>query len=443
MRYFNVWSSDASEMMVSRDRIALKDDIKTENGIINIFDEVTFQEILGFGGAFTESSAFNYSLLDDDLKHELIKAYFDSDTGLGYRFCRTHINSCDFSLKKYTYTDKNDRELKSFSVAHDEEYVMPFVRDALAYTGDDMFLFASPWSPPSWMKDSKKMIFGGKLLWDYAESWAEYFVRYIQEYEKSGIKISGLTIQNEPNAVQTWESCFYTAEDEARFVCDYLFPALDRAGLSDIKVMVWDHNKERIYDRTRDIFKNAAARERVWGVGFHWYSGSHFDGLDLVKHQYPDKKLIATEFCCGGTGGSYRSAFSYASDMLGNLNHYMSASVDWNMILDTSGGPYHSRVGGCQAPVTVDPKTRRFTLEPTYYAIAHFSRFIKKGAVRIGQSAFTENIKTAAFKNPDGSIAAVILNTSDKGIKASVRFENQTAPLYLNAMSINTIVFKK
>lgn len=443
MRFFNVWSSDSNEMMAEREKIFLTDDTKTENGIINIFDDVRFQEILGFGGAFTESSAYNYSLLEPDVKKKLTEAYFDSEKGLGYRFCRTHINSCDFSLKKYTYVEKNDRELKTFSVEHDEKYIMPFVRDALAYTGSDIFLLASPWSPPSWMKDSKKMIFGGKLLWEYAECWAEYFVRYIEEYRKSGINISGLTVQNEPNAVQTWESCFYTADDESRFVADYLVPALEKSGLGDIKIIIWDHNKERVYDRTRDIFKNEKAKENIWGVGFHWYSGSHFDGLDLVNHKYPDKKLIATEFCCGGTGGSYQSAFAYASDMLGNLNHHMCASVDWNMILDPSGGPYHSRIGGCQAPVTVNPKTRTFTLEPTYHAIAHFSRFIKRGAFRIGQSTFTEDIKASAFKNPDGSIAAVILNKANRGIKASVRLESQTAPIYLNPMSINTIVLEK
>ena len=440
MANFQVWTSNEDQMLVQRDSLTLKDDLKTENGIINVFDDVTFQEILGFGGAFTESSAYNYSLLDEENRKKLLAAYFDANTGLGYRFCRTHINSCDFSLKKYSYADANDTELKSFSIAHDEEYILPFLRDALAYAGGDLFLFASPWSPPAWMKDSKRMMLGGKLLWKYADCWANYFVKYIQEYAKAGVPIAGVTVQNEPNAVQTWESCVYTAEDEARFVADHLYPALEKAGLGNIKIIVWDHNKERVYDRARAIFANSEAAKRIWGVGFHWYSGAHYNGLDLVNRAFPDKKLITTEFCCGGTGGSYRSAFSYASDMLENLAHHTCASVDWNMILDTSGGPYHGRVGGCQAPVTVDPKKRTFTLEPTYYAIAHFSRFIKKGAVRIGHSTFTEDVRAAAFRNPDGTVAAVLLNKSNSAVKTLLRYHDQTAPLTLSANSITTVI---
>ena len=439
MKYFNVWTSDPDKMMVNSGKIEMKDDFTTENSVINIFDDVRFQEILGFGGAFTEASAYNYSILSGEDKAKLIAAYFDPDAGLGYKLCRTHINSCDFSIAQYTYTDDNDRELKTFSIEYDEKYVIPFIRDAQKCAGNDISLLASPWSPPAWMKDSKTFIKGGKLSWDYAECWAEYFVKYIQEYKKAGIDISLVSIQNEPMATQTWESCVYTADDEARFAADYLAPALKKAGLGDVKIMVWDHNKERVYDRARDIFANEKATDAIWGVAFHWYSGAHFDGLDLVNYKYSDKKLIATEFCCGGTGGNYNSAFAYAKDMLGNLNHHMCGSIDWNMILDTEGGPSHDRWGGCQAPVTVDAKTKTFTLEPTYYAIAHFSRFIKKGAYRIGKSSFSDDIKVAAFQNPNGEIVSVMLNTTNKPVTASVRYNNQTAKVTLPAKGIVTI----
>jgi glucosylceramidase len=253
-------------------------------------------------------------------------------------------------------------------------------------------------------------------------------------------------VQNEPKASQTWESCYYEAADEALLIKKHLVPAFKKAGLKT-KIIVWDHNKERVYDRARDVLKDPAVRDAVWGIGFHWYSGDHFDAVSLTHHAFPEKVLLETEFCKGlDTKGDFLNDFSHAMDygleMLGNLNNHAAASVDWNMLLDMAGGPYHNRDGGCIAPVMVDLKKDTIHLLPSYYAIAHFSRFIKRGARRIGTSSYSDRLKLTAFKNPDGKLAAVIINTAEQALPAKLRLGNQTAGIEVPARSLMTCVLR-
>ncbi|MBO5869393.1 MAG: glucosylceramidase, partial [Clostridia bacterium] len=220
----------------------------TEPAIINIFDEVEYQTVLGFGGAFTESAAYNYAQFTDEQKRDFLKKTFSREYGIGYNFGRTHINSCDFSLDIYTYVENGDYDLSTFNIDRDRKYIIPFIKDALLYCTDELVLFASPWSPPAYMKDNESAIRGGSLKEKYKKVWARYYAKYIKAMAEEGIKISAITVQNEPNAKQSWESCSYSPEDERDFIELYLAPVLDEEGLGDIKIMVWDHNKERVYD---------------------------------------------------------------------------------------------------------------------------------------------------------------------------------------------------
>ncbi len=440
---------DGKRMLVPQKEAVFEQGIHQENHVINIVPERRYQTVLGFGGAFTETSAYNYSKMSAAKKRRIIEAYFDNEKGLGYNFCRTHIHSCDFSLDRYTYVAENDEQLATFSIDRDRKYIIPFIQ-AARRAADDLWLFASPWSPPNWMKSNNDICHGGRLLDKYYGTWAEYMARYASEYQKEGIPIFGMTVQNEALARQTWESCIYTAREEAVFAHGHLKPALDKAGLGDIKIMIWDHNKERVYDRARDSLSVPGAAQDIWGIAFHWYSGDHFAALDMAHEAFPDKPLVLSEFCLGGARGdtaqgphsSWHGVEIYATELIGNFNHYMAASVDWNMVVDGDGGPYHDRERGCKAQIVVDPKNDTVSIEPTYYSVAHFSRFIKRGAVRIGSSTFSEAIKAVAFQNPDGEIILVVLNCAQTAQKVFLRLKEGTAAMPLPEKSLSTYVIQ-
>ncbi len=430
---------------------------ETEGNIINIYRDVHYQEMLGFGGAFTEASAYNYSLMDEDKKKAFIKAYFDKDEGIGYNFGRTHINSCDFSLDEYMNVAPGDETLASFNIDRDKKYIIPFLSDVVKYTGEGLVLFASPWSPPGYMKDNGSMKNGGKLKTEYKRLWAKYFAKYIKAYEKEGIKISAVSVQNEPKAVQTWESCSYTAEEERDFAENYLIPVFDEEKLSDVKIIIWDHNKERVYDRAKTILESPKVKERVWAVGHHWYSGDHYDGLTLVSEQL-HKPNILTEFCASirMTPSILSLAERYAKEICECINHYCIGICDWNLMLDSFGGPYHDRFrpgtdaisvsyeetgAGCYAPVMFDEEDKSFNLTPVYYYIGHFSKFIKRGAVRVAVTKYTEDLYACAFINPDGETLSVIMNPTDCAKDAVLRIDGECTGITIAPHSICTVIF--
>ncbi len=421
-------------------------DVQRERGILNIYPEVTYQTVLGFGGAFTESAAYCYSTLNEEEKQRVIAAYF-SEEGLAYRLCRTHINSCDFSLDRYVYVEDGDTTLESFSIQRDKQYIIPFIKDALAYTGEDMMLFASPWSAPAWMKTNDSVVGGGKIKPEYLALWAEYYCKYIHAFAKEGISISAISVQNEPKAIQPWESCEFSAEDEGVFVRDYLVPALEKNGLSHIKILIWDHNKERVYDRARDTFSVPGVREKVWGIGFHWYSGHHYEGVGMCQKMFPEKMLIESEYCKVldpryENFGADENPLSYAEEIHGNFVNGMHGSVDWNLLLDRKGGPCHDRTSGCRAPLMVDTERGTFTFTNLYYNIYHFAHFIKVGAVRVGASTYDDQVMISAFQNPDGTIVAVVVNRCDAEAEAHLRLGSYVADCQLPPKSVSSFVIE-
>lgn len=426
----------------------------TEWAVANIYSDVEYQEILGFGAAFTESAAYNYSLLSENDKKDFIIKYFDKKDGIGYNFGRAHINSCDFSLDIYTYIENGDKDLKTFNIDRDKKYIIPFIKDALSYCEEEIVLFASPWSPPAFMKNNQSPIKGGSLKEEYKKVWALYYTKYIKAYANEGIKISAVTVQNEPNAVQPWESCFYSHEDERDFIKSYLIPALDSEGLSHIKIIIWDHNKERVYDRAKAILAEPLNNERIWAVGHHWYSGDHYNGLSMVQERL-GKPNICTEFCGGIEADPVALAEKYARDMCENLNNYMIASCDWNILLSHLGGPYHNRSAesvavagvvfeskdsGCHAPVLYDSEKKELIYTPIYYYIGHFSKFIKRGAKRLGVTKYSGDIYFTAFKNPEGEVVAIAINPTDKEMPLTLRHYCNCSAASLKPHSIVTFI---
>ncbi len=382
---------------------------------INIYPESSFQQTLGMGGAFTEASAYVFSQMSEEKQEQLLNYYFGKG-GNDYSFCRTHIQSCDFALGNYAYVeDATDTELQTYSIERDRKYILPFLKAALKKNGE-IELLASPWSPPAFMKTNGEMNHGGKLQKEYYKMWADMMVRYIDEYKKEGITIKRLTVQNEPAAVQTWDSCIYSGVEEAEFASQYLRKALDEANHTDVKISIWDHNKDIIIERANESFSVPEARESIDGIAFHWYSGEHFEALAEVSRQYPEKELIFTEGCVEYSRYVSENQIShaemYAHEMIGNYNAGMNGFIDWNLILDKQGGPNH--VGNyCDAPIMCDIEKDTIDVKLSFYYIGHFSRFIRPGAKRILVSKYSPNIEATAFENEDGSRVLVILNCSE------------------------------
>ncbi len=378
----------------------------------------TFQEIEGFGGAFTESAASVFSGLPAREQRRFMRAYFDPVRGNAYTLCRTHMNSCDFSLGNYACADvPGDFELRSFSIAREMKWLIPMMKAALKIAGGRFKLFVSPWSPPAWMKTSGKMNRGGKLKPECRAAWALYYCRFIHALEREGIPVWGLSVQNEPEASQPWDSCIWTAEEERDFVRDFLGPTLKRQKLGGLKVMIWDHNRDRVYERARAAYEDPKASRFIWGAGFHWYCGDHFDNLQAVHDAYPDKHLLFTEGCQEGGPhiGSWAPAERYARAMVNDLNHWAVGWVDWNLLLDEKGGPNH--VGNfCSAPILADTRSGRLMVQGSYYYIGHFSRFIMPGARRVLCASTHDDLETTAFLNPGGGCSVVILNRSENDI---------------------------
>ncbi|MDT8401634.1 MAG: glycoside hydrolase family 30 protein [Bacteroidales bacterium] len=408
----------------------------------------TFQTFLGIGGAITDAAAEVFAALPGEKQEELIRAYYDTVNGIGYTLCRTPIHSCDFSSESFTYIEEGDKELKTFSIDHDRVYKIPLIKKAIGAAGGSLTLFASPWSPPAFMKDNNNMLRGGKLLPEYYDSWALYYTKFIKEYEEEGIPIWGITVQNEPMATQTWESCIYTAGEERDFLKNHLGPAMEKEGLGDKKIVVWDHNRDLLNHRVNVILEDPRASKYVWGVGFHWYEtwtggDPMYVNLDKMKEAFPGKYLLFTEGCNGGFNRDryqyWPNAEHYGLSMINDFNQGTVGWTDWNILLDQYGGPNHVE-NFCFAPIHGDTETGELVYTPAYYYIGHFSKFIRPGARRVSTASSRSHLPGTSFLNTDGSLVSVIMNHGDEEIGYSLYVGTEAISLSIPAHAIQTIL---
>lgn len=408
-----------------------------------------FQKHLGMGGAITDASAEVFAKLGKKNQQKLLDIYYDKNNGIGYNLVRTNIHSCDFSSGSYTYVSNDDKTLSTFDIGHDLKYRIPMIKRAKASIGEDFVFYASPWSPPAFMKTNNHMLKGGALKPEYYQSWALYYTRFIKAYEEQGLPVWGITVQNEPMATQRWESCIYTAEEERDFVKTALGPTMQREGLGNRKIIVWDHNRDLLSHRAMTIFEDPDASQYVWGIGFHWYETwagglPMFDNLTNVKEAFPDMNLIFTEGCAERFDPDkyefWPNAERYGKSIINDFNAGTVAWTDWNILLDERGGPNH--VGNfCFAPVHADTQKDRLIITPIYYYLGHFSRFIRPEATRISTSVSRSHLLSTSYQNENGSMITVVMNQSSEPIDYQLYVMDEAIGVQIPAHAIQTIIY--
>jgi len=438
---------------------------------IQLLPDEKYQTITGFGGSFTESSAYLLNQLSLKNRHLILDAYFGSE-GAKYSLTRTHINSCDFSLSNYSYAPvAGDTALENFSIAEDQDDIIPMIKEAMAISEDGFKILSSPWTAPPWMKDNKHWC-GGKLLPEYYDTWALFFSKYIDAYKNEGIDIWGLTVENEPLGNNSnWESMHYTPEEMVEFVSNHLGPKLS-ADNHDVKILGYDQNRDELKEWADIMYKDEESSKYFDGMAIHWYASTYDYMPDVLQYTHdkaPNKLMIQSEACVDAEvphwnddawywkkeatdwgwdwapddqkhlHPKYVPVYRYARDIIGCLNNWVQGWVDWNMVLDRQGGPNWAN-NWCLAPVIVDPEKDEVYLTPMYYTLAHFSKYIRPGAVRIGFENSDKDLMMTAAQNPDGSIALVLLNMTLESKNMKLSLGDRSVNIQISGQAIQTVV---
>ncbi|MBC2887774.1 glycoside hydrolase family 30 protein [Gordonibacter massiliensis (ex Traore et al. 2017)] len=443
-----------------REDVRFRRDERAEMELVVCRPDRTYQRIAGFGGAFTEAGAYVFAQMPPQVQDEFLLKCFggaaDGDEGRGgnaYTLCRTHVQSCDFALGNYAYVRPFDRTLRSFSIERDRQLLLPFIRCGMA-VNPALELVASPWSPPAFMKTNGRMNGGGRLRKSCYGAWARLLARYVSAYAEAGVRIGRMSVQNEPMAAQRWDSCLFTAAEEAAFAADHLRPALDEAGFADVRLLMWDHNTDRIFERAEEALAVPGAWAALDGVAFHWYAGDHFEQVRAVAEAYPEKELLFTEGCVeyareGAAGGrvgrvsdaeQQRKAEQYAHAVMGCLNAGASGFIDWNLLLDERGGPNHVR-NFCEAPLMYDRGAKELVENRSFSYLGHFSRFVPPSSQRFLVSRFTDDLECAGFVRPDRRRVLVVLNRRDRAVRFEAVERPHVARLEAPPHSIMTLVW--
>jgi glucosylceramidase len=436
-----VQTAQAADFLAPKPALTFINDDGSAIPTVTVDTTRKFQAILGFGGAFTEATAYNLDKIGEPKRGAILKSYFSPYTGSGYTVCRTQLQSCDFSVAKYSYDDvAGDYDLNNFSLQHETTWMIPTIKEAMAVAGSDIKIFASPWSPSAWMKSNNNMLNGGTLLSNCQDAWALMFVKYVQGMKGYGVPIWGVTIQNEPEATQTWESCIYTAASERDFLKLHLGPALAQNKV-DVKVMIFDHNKDHIATWATTILGDTAAAKYAWGTAFHWYSGDQFQNVGTTHDNFPTKHLLATEEAWYLPMYNWTIGQMYAHDIIGDLNNWAEGWVEWNLVLDQNGLPRHDPNTGCAASVHIDFNNDSVHYNPSYYYIAQFSKYLRPGALRMGCTSSSAGLEATAFRNTNGRIVVVAYNNTAAAIAFKIKQGSQIVKPTIPAHAIMDFIY--
>jgi glucosylceramidase len=441
---------------------------------ITINPSEKFQTITGFGGAFTESSAYLLNKLSKKNRDTIIQAYFgNGDKQANYSLTRTHMNSCDFSLSQYSYSPvEDDMQLEHFTIKDDQDDLIPMIKDAMNASKDGFKIFASPWTAAPWMKDNNKWV-GGKLLPKYYDTWALFFSKYIDAYDAEGIPIWGFTVENEPHGNgNNWESMHYTPDEMTNFVQHHLGPKLEADGHGDKIILGYDQNRAGLKEWVDSMYATEETSKYFDGTAIHWYESTYEvfpKELQYAHHKAPNKFLIETEGCVDSQVPAwqddmwywskestdwgwdwaaedekylhpkYAPVNRYARDIIGCLNNWVDGWVDWNMVLDRQGGPNWFK-NWCAAPIIVDPEKDEVYFTPLFYTMAHFSKYIRPGAEVIGLENSDKDLQVTAAKNPDGTIAVIVFNEGKIAKNFKLLLGEKEISIFINAQALQTIM---
>jgi glucosylceramidase len=446
-----------------------------ESASIKLLPELKFQTITGFGGAFTESSAYLLNKLSKKNRDTILKAYFGKE-GAGYSLTRTHMNSCDFSLTNYSYTPvEGDKYLEHFTIEEDMDDLIPMIKQAMEISEEGFKIFASPWTAAPWMKDNNNWV-GGKLLPEYYDTWALFFSKYVDAYQAEGIDIWGFTVENEPHGNgNNWESMHFTPKEMTDFVQYHLGPKLEADGKGDKIILGYDQNRAGLREWVDEIYRDEASSKYFDGTAIHWYESTYDyfpEELQYAHKKAPNKFLIETEGCVDSEvpkwqdddwywskeatdwgwdwageeekylHPKYAPVNRYARDIIGCLNNWVDGWVDWNMVLDRQGGPNWFK-NWCVAPVIVDPEFDAVYFTPLYYTMAHFSKYIRPDAHIIGFENSDETLMVTAATNSDGSIAVVIFNETEIPKSINLLLNERSFEFAIDAKAIQTVIIPK
>ena len=411
--HIEVYLTTGDESKKLHKAFALSHKTKTADAVVNIDLSIKKQIIDGFGAAMTESSAYLISQLNEVNQQAVLADLFSPD-GIGMSFVRTTIGASDFSLRSFTYDDLNpdetDEKLNQFSLSDDLNYVIPILKKAKTY--QDFLMIASPWTAPAWMKDNQSLN-GGHLLVKYYPVYANYLMKYIQTYQAQGLEVYAITPQNEPRHESlTYPSMLMSSEEQRAFV--KVLGHMFKENQIESKIIAYDHNwDDTNYAKT--IYDDIESASFVSGTGFHCYDGDVKATQTLID-QYPSKDIWFTE-CSGGLWApnfSDNLGWNIENVFIGSLNHGAKSVLLWNIALDLESGPKNGGCMNCRGLLTIDPITQQIEKNVEYYLVAHFSKFIQRGANVIESNTINKAILNACFLNPDGSVVCVIYNRLDK-----------------------------
>ena len=396
-----------------------------------------YQKILGFGAAFTDASCYMFSQLSQQERQALLSEFF-GPSGLRMSVCRTCIGASDYSTSVYSFDESNepDPDLKKFSIEHDRAYILPTLRQARE-VNPDLFLFSSPWSPPGWMKAGKSML-GGNMRNEYFAPYAQYLVKFLQDYSENGVKINAITVQNEVDTDQNGRmpAALWGQEYEIGFVKNYLGPAFEHASI-DTKIWILDHNYN-LAGRAIDELEDPDVYKYVDGVAWHGYFGKP-ESMTQVHNAFPEKNAYWTEGGPDYTSPDYLTDWAKWGHTYSEiLRNWARCIVGWNLVLDENGkpdiGPF-----SCGGVVTVNSKTHEVSRSGQYWAFAQYSKVIQRGAQVIASRGDIKDVSHVAMQNPDGGRVLVLTNLgSDQQV--SCQLENQVLDLTLEADSITTLL---
>lgn len=412
-----VWltKGDKSKLFNKEGDLTIKKKASANWPLIEIDTAARLQEIEGFGAALTGSSAYLINQkLDNSQRSAILQDLFDPVNGIGISYLRLTMGASDFSLSDFSYDDLvaggTDFNLDQFSLSQDLDDVVPVLQEIIQVS-PDIKLMGSPWSPPAWMKTNGSMK-GGKLKTECYDVYADYFVRYIQAMQNQGIIINAITPQNEPLYFTAGYPCMeMQPEEQKNFIKNHLGPKFAFAGI-DTKIIIYDHNWDRP-DYGISILNDPVARSFIAGTAFHAYGGD-VSAMSTVHNAHPDKDLYFTEISGGGWATDFSSNLMWFMEniFIGTTRNWSKVALLWNLALDLNSGPQNHGCGDCRGVITITPYNGWITKNEEYYSIAHFSKFVRPGAVRISMTIpqSLANLGAVAFLNPDGSKSLVVCN---------------------------------